>query len=96
MITLQIVAAKSWIKCVACSEQVRTDEKYIQVMNNDKPIRGERYCRGCEKYARLNNECDEIPDVCDGEEHLRQMEEYGAYMAAGCASAYWEDKQAGY
>jgi MinD superfamily P-loop ATPase len=95
MAQLKVISAKSWIKCASCSEQIRTDEKYIQVFNNDKQVRGERYCKGCEKYARMNNTIeDESED--DGESHLRDMETYAAYQAAGCASEYFDDRNAGY
>lgn len=89
--------AKSWIKCSCCGEQVRTDEKYFQVINdNGKNRRGERYCCGCESYAYENNDDIVDDDYDDGERHLRQMEDYAAYHAAGCTSEYWNDRDAGY
>jgi hypothetical protein len=96
MATLQIRQATKWVKCAACAEQVTTFNKYIQVVNdNGKDARGERYCPSCEKYARLNNEiCDTVDD--DGEQHLRDRENYAAYQAAGCTSEYWSDRDNGY
>lgn len=90
--------AKYRIKCVGCGEQVRTCEKYLQVQVNGKNVRGERYCTGCERIARLNNpeaEGDATPED-DGESHLRAMEDYAAYRAAGCSQEYWTDRDNGY
>lgn len=55
MLTIVKVAAKSWFKCACCGEQVRSDEKCVQVTRNDSPVRGERYCVGCEAEAAENN-----------------------------------------
>ena len=98
MAKIETRAAKSWFKCASCQEQIRTDEKYLQVVQNGKPVRGEKYCIHCEKYARLNNpESEEDSDYYDdGERHLRQMEDYAAYSAAGCTSSYWTDRDNGY
>ncbi len=94
MLTLKIVEAKSWLKCSCCAAQVRTCEKYIQVFNGEKAVRGERYCTHCEKYARMNND---IADGDDGEEaYLRERETYAAYQAAGCTHEYFNDKNNGY
>jgi len=80
------------IKCVSCGETIRKFEKYI----NLGP--GERYCTGCEDIALENNPDagDDCQDDDDGERHLRQMEDFGAYQAAGCTGAYWGDRDAGY
>lgn len=98
MATVKIVEAKSWVKCTCCKEQVRTCEKYYQVLeSNGKQRRGERYCMSCEQYIYENN--DDIgndDDNDDGERFLRQMENYAAYRAAGCSDAYWNDRDAGY
>ena len=84
--------AKSWIKCCCCQEQIRTFESFIQVVkDNGKPLGRERYCKGCEKYARLNNEITDVPEV-DGEEHLRAMERFAGYAAEGCPSQFLEDE----
>lgn len=89
-------AAKQF-KCCCCGEIVRKCEQYVQVMNGDKPVRGERYCVDCEPYAYQNNQDVKFAIVDDdGEHHLRQMENYAAYSAAGCPSAYWDDQAAGY
>jgi hypothetical protein len=41
-----------------------------------------------------------VPAPCDeddyDESHLRQMEDYAAYRAAGCTSEYWTDRDEGY
>jgi hypothetical protein len=82
---------------------VRTCEKYLQVVkSNGSDVRGEKYCTSCEGYAYENNP-DAVGDVDeyaghsdDGESHLRMMEEYGAYRAAGCSDAFWGDRDAGY
>ena len=95
MATLITREAKSWIKCSCCSAQIRTCEKFLQVVNeNGKDRRGERYCTHCEKYARMNNEDIDVEE--DGETHLRSMEDYAAYQAAGCAHEYFNDRDAGY
>jgi hypothetical protein len=88
-------SASRWFKCVCCGEQIRTDEKYIQVMHNGKPVKRERYCLGCECYAYENNDIDAFDDN-DGERGLRQREDYAAYQAAGCVDEYWNDRDNGY
>lgn len=89
--------ASRWFKCVSCGEQIRTDEKYIQVVNmNDKPIKGERYCFGCEDIAYQNNEIVGMDNEDDGERGLRQREDYATYQAAGCTGEYWNDRDNGY
>jgi hypothetical protein len=65
----------------------------LQVVNNDRPVRGERYCVHCERIARLNNDIDDMPDE---EQGLRRREAYAAYQAAGCTSDYFDDLNAGY
>ena len=104
MMVLVKLEAKTWLKCVSCGEQVKTCEKYLQVQkSNGKPVRGERYCVRCEKYARLNNEIVDVDDVDDDDEAFRSMqrserqrEDYAAYQAAGCVSEYWNDRDNGY
>jgi hypothetical protein len=87
--------AAKWFKCVCCCEQIRTDEIYLQVVNdNGKIIRGERYCLSCEDGAIQNNEIIDNED--DGERGLRQQEDYAAYQAAGCTAEYWTDRDNGY
>jgi hypothetical protein len=86
--------ATKWFKCVCCSEQIRTDELYIAVVNSGKIIKGERYCLECETYAIENN--DIIDNEDDGERGLRQREDYAAYQAAGCTNEYWNDRDNGY
>jgi hypothetical protein len=87
--------ATKWFKCVCCSEQIRTDELYIAVVNDSgKIVKGERYCLDCEDYAIENN--DIIDNTDDGESHLRSMEDYAAYQAAGCTSEYWSDRDNGF
>lgn len=50
------IRATSWFKCVSCKEQIRTDENCIVVERADgRAVLGERYCCGCERYAKLNN-----------------------------------------
>lgn len=85
--------AKRWVKCCGCEEQIRTCETFLQVVDNGKDVRGERYCTDCESLAHENNP---ITSGDDGEEHLRRMEDYGAYQAAGCTAEYWNDRDAGY
>ena len=94
-------SATRWFKCVCCGEQVRSDEKYIQVTLRGKPVKGERYCLECETYAYDNNPDAAMEQLTvtvwdDGERHLRQMEDYAAYRAAGCTEAYWGDRDNGY
>ena len=91
--------ATSGFNCVSCRERVRTCEKYWQVREGTSNVRGERYCLDCERYARMNNDVDRVRDDNyddDGEAGLRSREEYAAYSAMGCASSYWEDRDAGY
>lgn len=91
---IEIRRATRWIKCCSCQSQIRTDEKFLQVVKaNGKDERGERYCPSCEKYARLNNDIDEFKDE---ERGLRERETYAAYQAAGATSAYWDDRDSGF
>lgn len=89
---LTICEATKWLKCSCCGEQIRTCEKYLQAITPDgNPIRGERYCLDCEAVAHENN-----PDH-DEESHLRQMEDFAAYRAAGVSSdVYFADRDAGF
>jgi hypothetical protein len=42
-------------RCVSCGEYWKKYERFIQVLMNNKIVRGERYCCGCEHIARINN-----------------------------------------
>lgn len=91
--------ATRWIKCVCCGEMIHTCEKYLQVVNDSgKDVRGERYCLDCEEYAYENNPelRENARDEDDGERHLRMMEHYADYSAAGCREAFWDDLNGGY
>lgn len=83
--------------CTCCGERVMNSMKFFQVLNDTGTIRrGERYCLSCESYARENNDdiVDEPED--DGEAHLRSMEDFGAYKAAGVSTEdYYKDRDAG-
>lgn len=84
------------LSCVCCGERVRTCERYIQVINTTtgKNVRGERYCLHCEEEAKENNDIsNDEPDFGSGE---RLREAYGAYQAAGCTSAFFDDLNGGY
>ena len=97
MSSLVIVSEKSWKKCSCCEEVIRSFEKHTIVCEDGKPLRGERYCDDCvdKGYAHENN--PELDAEAESEESgLRSREEYAAYQAAGCPSAYWEDQDAGY
>lgn len=101
-VRIELLEAKHGFNCVCCRERVRSCEKYIAVVSNEtnRPVRGERYCSHCEEYAIINNE-DELADPTpegydDGESHLRRMEAYADYRAAGCTSAYFDDLNGGY
>jgi hypothetical protein len=100
MPTIETREAKSWVKCCCCQAQIRTCEKFLQVVkDNGKDLRGERYCPNCEDYAHKNNDIHENTDwrqEDDGEAHLRSMEDYAAYKAAGATDAYWSDRDNGY
>jgi hypothetical protein len=93
MLTIEKREAKHQIKCSCCGSTVRTCEKYLQVLNDDSPVRGERYCIHCETEAYENN-----PDIGMAPESTaeRRREEFAAYQAAGCPSTYFDDQQAGY
>jgi hypothetical protein len=90
--------AKNRFKCTSCGGSVRTCEKYWQAINADtgRNVRGGRYCVYCEDVARENNPDTEIDDDWECERGLRERETYAAYQANGCASAYFDDRQAGY
>lgn len=55
MTTLKVIYAKGFGKCCCCSGTWRNSEKYFQVLEDNKPVKGERYCSYCEKYAKANN-----------------------------------------
>ena len=64
-------------------------------------VGGSKYCHktNCHtKYLFLNHPdaVEEMDEQDDGERHLREMETYAAYSAAGAQNAYWEDRDAGY
>jgi hypothetical protein len=101
------MSAKAYVKCVCCGGNTRRDERYLQVFRSDgdewRPIKGERYCVHCEKYARVNNEVTaevsrNTPPAVerDDERGLRLREEYAAYQAVNCASSFFDDLNAGY
>jgi hypothetical protein len=85
-------------RCVCCESTIRVGERMFDLG------KGEKYCERCEAEAMENNpdhpavvaENGEIDAADDGERHLRQMEDFGAYQAAGCTHAYWEDRDAGF
>lgn len=98
-VSLETREAQRGFNCPSCGGRTRTCEKYLQVVKNGKAIRGERYCIHCERIARLNNPEigeDEAAQEDDGESHLRSMEDFAAYRAAGCTHAYYDDRDAGY
>lgn len=97
MASLVKIEAKRGFNCTSCGERVRNCEKFLQVKNDDDTNRkGEKYCLNCREIAEENNAdiYREMED--DGESHLRAMEDFAAYKAAGCTDAYWEDRDAGY
>lgn len=94
MITIETREAKRGFNCTCCGERVRQCEKYLQVLDNDSPVRGERYSIHCRRLAEANNPTDGGDD--DGEAGLRAREAYGAYAAEGCTGNYWADLDAGY
>lgn len=89
----KIEQAKKWLKCVGCGEQIRTGERVINYG------RREKYCEACEDIGDQNNpEAFEASDDCDdGEAHLRSMEDFAAYKAAGVSiETYYNDRDNGY
>lgn len=100
MLKLVKIEATSFCKCQCCGESIRKCEKYLQVQENGKNVRGERYCVSCEEIAWQDHDFDawdkELDCGDDGERMLRQMEDYAAYSAAGCTSEYWSDRDNGY
>ena len=57
---LQTREAKSFGKCCSCGETWRICEKFLAVVNGDTGtmVAKERYCTGCAKYARFNNDIE--------------------------------------
>jgi len=98
MASLVKLEAKHGFNCTCCSERVRTCEKYLQVKNDSGTNRRcERYCLNCEQYAHMNNEDIAAGNDDDGEAHLRSMEDFAAYRAAGVSTdTYFSDRDAGY
>ena len=91
--------------CCSCSERIRTCEKYLQVKEKGRNVKGERYCLDCERYARMNNDiseaedeslADALDDAWAAEAHLRSMEDYAAYQYNGCTQEYFRDRDAGF
>jgi len=92
-------------RCVCCDASIFTCEKYWQVVNatTGKAVAGEKYCKRCSDlaYANWKEEIEayiyrDEPQHDNGEQHLRQAEDYASYRAAGCTDAYWTDRDAGY
>lgn len=79
--------ASRGFKCF-CGERVNAHERYTQETTSTGKVI--KHCRFCESPS---------PDPVhedDGEEHLRQMEDYAAYRAAGATESYWQDRDAGF
>lgn len=95
MSKLQTVQAKGFCRCVGCGDSIRKFERLIVVLDdNGKQVRGEKYCEYCEGLARENN-----PGIGENEAERNaelERETFGAYLANGCPSRYFDDKQAGY
>ena len=92
MSRIEKVEAKNWGKCCCCGAQWRTCEKFLMVVrDNGTPIRGERYCVHCEKYAKLNNP-DTTPEEDAEHRFEREREEFAAYYTQGMGSRYFEDR----
>lgn len=95
MFSIQTAPSPKFAKCCCCGESVYTGERIHTVCKDGNPIRGQRYCDHCQDNILLA-----YPEIAeshdDGESHLRQMEDYAAYRAAGCSSQYWEDRDNGY
>ena len=91
MLSVRKNKAPLFTRCSCCEESIRKYEEHFQVYDGEKAVRGERYCVACESVAYENNECGGDSQD-DGESHLRRMEDYAAYQANGCTSAYWEDQ----
>lgn len=71
MLTLEVIEAKFGGNCVACGSRWRTCEKFLQVKQNGKTVKGERYCVHCEKLAHMNNPGIVKPTSADGGEDRR-------------------------
>jgi hypothetical protein len=99
-----LMTAKTHVRCQCCNEVIGPSivegaDKYFQVFNmkTGRKVSGGRYCARCEKYAHLNHTIvADGEDSHDEERHLRSMEDYAAYRAAGCTEEYWNDRDAGY
>ena len=85
-------------KCGCCGEMIPTCQQYTQVVNADtgRNVGGERYGPCCEEYAVVNWEAELICEDNADDGDLASREEYAAYQAAGCASLYWGDRDAGF
>jgi hypothetical protein len=87
--------ATRWIKCVCCGKMIHPFERYFQVVHDDgKAV----HCLACEDTIYENNDIssNNIDDAYESERHLRSMEDFADYRAAGCTDAYWDDRDAGY
>lgn len=93
MCTYEETTAKTFGKCVSCGETWRKFERYFQVKNNGKNVRGERYCLHCEDTLNLNNDIQPEDDAENRDE--RRREAYGSYRAMGNTQAFWTDNDAG-
>ena len=92
---IETTVATEWHKCSCCSEQIRTGERVIRLMNGKRPVKGETYCEDCQCYAYENN-IDAI-DADEAERNAeREREEWAAYLAAGATQEYFNDREAGY
>lgn len=92
MAVIKIVESQSKkTKCSCCGEIIATCEKFSKIGR-------ENYCHktNCHtKYLPLNHP-NAVHEQQDDERHLREREEYAAYQAAGCASEFFSDRDAGY
>lgn len=94
-VTIQIKESKSVnTKCDCCGEKIRTCAKYQYVRGYGKHCLSDDCSCALLDSLALNG--DYVAEESDGEEGLRMREQYGAYRAAGCADAYWTDRDAGY
>jgi hypothetical protein len=55
LITLKIIEAKRWNTCAGCSGSIRVCEKFLQILQDNKQVRGERYCLSCLDIAQMNH-----------------------------------------
>lgn len=111
MLTLETISITKFRRCGICRENLR-DTDALAIVNERNVSSQAIVAAYCDHHSRddiLLMHPDAMPsdeaDIAEGIEfdllaserdHERSREEYARYQAAGCASQYFRDRDAGY